>query len=41
MTVPLILIWIGAPAVKNMSDACFSAINLNNGVTNISRASLA
>jgi hypothetical protein len=24
-----------------MSDACFSAINLNNGVTNISRASLA
>ena len=32
ITVPLILIWIGAPAVKNMSEACLSAISLNSGV---------
>src|SRR5262245_41791292 len=35
MTTPLILIWMGAPAVKNMSDACFSAISLKSGVTNM------
>src|SRR5262245_22876238 len=35
ITRPLILIWIGAPAVKNMSEACFSAISLNSGVTNM------
>jgi hypothetical protein len=32
------LIWIGAPAVKNMSDACFSAINLNKGSINMARS---
>src|SRR5687767_7825667 len=35
MTTPLILIWIGAPAVKNMSEACFSDISLKSGVTNM------
>jgi hypothetical protein len=31
----LILIWIGAPTVKNMSEACLSDISLNSGVTNM------
>src|SRR5215468_5819832 len=35
ITTPLILIWIGAPAVKNMSEACLSAISLKSGVTNM------